>query len=133
MRRKRKKHKTYRSLLFNLKLLFSKFPYSYKTFKFSCSKSSLVSITLILNCFEFQAQLPFAVVGSNTLLDINGKKLRGRMYPWGIAEGIHFCIYFYIKFCIHFCICLYTFLYMLIQFIVRKLLVIYVMLTCKIY
>jgi len=35
---------------------------------------------------DLQAQLPFAVVGSNTLLDINGKKLRGRMYPWGIAE-----------------------------------------------
>jgi len=35
---------------------------------------------------DLQAQLPFAVVGSNTMLDINGKKLRGRMYPWGIAE-----------------------------------------------
>jgi len=35
---------------------------------------------------DLQAQLPFAVVGSNTMLDINGKKMRGRMYPWGIAE-----------------------------------------------
>lgn len=41
---------------------------------------SLINPTLL------QAQLPFAVVGSNTMLDINGKKLRGRMYPWGIAE-----------------------------------------------
>lgn len=35
---------------------------------------------------DLQAQLPFAVVGSNTILDVNGKKIRGRMYPWGIAE-----------------------------------------------
>lgn len=35
---------------------------------------------------DLQAQLPFAVVGSNTILDIRGKKLRGRKYPWGVAE-----------------------------------------------
>lgn len=32
-------------------------------------------------------RVPFAVVGSNTVLEVNGKKLRGRKYPWGIAEG----------------------------------------------
>ena len=54
--------------------------------------------SLVLNrlCYLFsQAQLPFAVVGSNTILDVNGKKIRGRMYPWGIAEGqymsVHLC------------------------------------------
>lgn len=31
-------------------------------------------------------RVPFAVVGSNTVLEVDGKKLRGRKYPWGIAE-----------------------------------------------
>lgn len=33
-----------------------------------------------------QDSVPFAVVGSNTILEIGGKKVRGRMYPWGIVE-----------------------------------------------
>ncbi|XP_022249567.1 septin-7-like isoform X3 [Limulus polyphemus] len=33
-----------------------------------------------------KAWVPFAVVGSNTLVEVNGKKVRGRKYPWGIAE-----------------------------------------------
>lgn len=32
-------------------------------------------------------RVPFAVVGSNTVIEIDGKKIRGRKYPWGIAEG----------------------------------------------
>lgn len=32
-------------------------------------------------------RVPFAVVGSNTILEIDGKKLRGRKYPWGIVVG----------------------------------------------
>ena len=31
--------------------------------------------------------MPFAVVGSNTLLEVNGKRVRGRLYPWGVVEG----------------------------------------------
>ncbi|KAI5693326.1 hypothetical protein M8J75_013819 [Diaphorina citri] len=31
-------------------------------------------------------RVPFAVVGSNTVVEIDGKKVRGRKYPWGIAE-----------------------------------------------
>lgn len=30
--------------------------------------------------------VPFAVVGSNTVIEVDGKKIRGRKYPWGIAE-----------------------------------------------
>lgn len=30
--------------------------------------------------------IPFAVVGSNTVVEVSGKKLRGRLYPWGVAE-----------------------------------------------
>ncbi|XP_076358239.1 septin-7-like isoform X2 [Tachypleus tridentatus] len=33
-----------------------------------------------------KARVPFAVVGSNTLIEVNGKKIRGRRYPWGIVE-----------------------------------------------
>lgn len=31
-------------------------------------------------------RVPFAVVGSNTTIDVNGKLVRGRKYPWGVAE-----------------------------------------------
>jgi len=31
-------------------------------------------------------RVPFAVVGSNTVIEKDGKKIRGRKYPWGIAE-----------------------------------------------
>ena len=42
-------------------------------------------------CFFFQVRqlkeaVPFAVVGSSTILDISGKKVRGRQYPWGVIE-----------------------------------------------
>ncbi|XP_052233544.1 septin-5-like isoform X2 [Dreissena polymorpha] len=35
---------------------------------------------------ELKSCLPFAVVGSNTVVEAGGKKVRGRMYPWGIVE-----------------------------------------------
>ncbi|XP_011696927.1 PREDICTED: septin-7 isoform X1 [Wasmannia auropunctata] len=31
-------------------------------------------------------RVPFAVVGANTVVEHDGKKIRGRKYPWGIAE-----------------------------------------------
>ena len=31
--------------------------------------------------------MPLAVVGSNVVIEVNGKKVRGRQYPWGVAEG----------------------------------------------
>ncbi|VVC27255.1 Hypothetical protein CINCED_3A025340 [Cinara cedri] len=35
---------------------------------------------------ELKSCLPFAVVGSNTILEVNGKKMRGRQYDWGLVE-----------------------------------------------
>ena len=35
---------------------------------------------------ELRESLPFAVVGANTMVEINGKKIRGRQYPWGVVE-----------------------------------------------
>lgn len=37
--------------------------------------------------FPFQEKMPLAVVGSNVVIEVNGKKVRGRQYPWGVAEG----------------------------------------------
>lgn len=34
----------------------------------------------------FQASIPFAVVGSNQQIEAKGKKVRGRLYPWGVVE-----------------------------------------------
>ncbi|KAK2586160.1 hypothetical protein KPH14_001427 [Odynerus spinipes] len=31
-------------------------------------------------------RVPFAVVGANTVVEHDGKKVRGRKYPWGVAE-----------------------------------------------
>lgn len=31
-------------------------------------------------------RVPFAVVGSNIVIEVDSKKVRGRKYPWGIAE-----------------------------------------------
>jgi Septin len=30
--------------------------------------------------------VPFAVIGSNTIFEVGGKKIRGRQYPWGIVD-----------------------------------------------
>ncbi|XP_059477363.1 septin-7 isoform X2 [Neocloeon triangulifer] len=36
---------------------------------------------------KLKARVPFAVVGSNTVLEMEGgKRVRGRRYPWGVAE-----------------------------------------------
>ncbi|XP_013416528.1 septin-2 isoform X3 [Lingula anatina] len=35
---------------------------------------------------ELKLAIPFSVIGSNTVLEVNGKKIRGRLYPWGIVE-----------------------------------------------
>lgn len=35
---------------------------------------------------ELKASVPFAVVGSNTVLEIAGRKVRGRHYPWGVVD-----------------------------------------------
>lgn len=45
-----------------------------------------ITVYLFL-CFGVQEIIPFAVVGSNTLLEVNGKRVRGRLYPWGVVEG----------------------------------------------
>lgn len=42
---------------------------------------------LMHSIFFSQDKLPLAVVGSNTIMDVNGKRVRGRQYPWGVAEG----------------------------------------------
>ena len=33
-----------------------------------------------------QDRVPFAVVGSNRVTEVNGKRVRGRHYPWGTVE-----------------------------------------------
>lgn len=35
---------------------------------------------------ELKKSIPFAVIGSNTIVEINGKRVRGRLYPWGVVE-----------------------------------------------
>jgi septin 7 len=35
---------------------------------------------------SLRERIPFAVVGSNTILEVGQKKVRGRRYPWGVVE-----------------------------------------------
>ncbi|CAG7821654.1 unnamed protein product [Allacma fusca] len=35
---------------------------------------------------ELKASIPFAVASSETFVDIGGRKVRGRQYPWGVVE-----------------------------------------------
>lgn len=35
---------------------------------------------------KMKQRVPFAVVGSNTIVEVDGKKVRGRKYPWGVVE-----------------------------------------------
>lgn len=38
-----------------------------------------------------QESTPFAVIGSNTVVEARGQRVRGRLYPWGIVEGAFTC------------------------------------------
>ena len=35
---------------------------------------------------EFEAVIPFSVIGADSVMKINGKKVRARKYRWGVAE-----------------------------------------------
>lgn len=35
---------------------------------------------------QLKEAVPFAVCGSNQLIEVKGKKVRGRLYPWGVVE-----------------------------------------------
>ena len=35
---------------------------------------------------EIKNSIPFAVIGSNTIIESAGMKIRGRVYPWGIID-----------------------------------------------
>ncbi|XP_065201476.1 septin-2 isoform X2 [Planococcus citri] len=35
---------------------------------------------------ELKECIPFAVIGSHNIIEVGGKKVRGRQYPWGIVE-----------------------------------------------
>ncbi|XP_027715202.1 septin-2 [Vombatus ursinus] len=35
---------------------------------------------------KHRASIPFSVIGSNQLIEVKGKKIRGRLYPWGVVE-----------------------------------------------
>lgn len=33
-----------------------------------------------------KSKLPFAIVGSNTVIEVDNKSVRGRQYPWGVVN-----------------------------------------------
>lgn len=37
-----------------------------------------------------KARVPFAVVGSNYVFEVNGERKRSRKYPWGLVESKYY-------------------------------------------
>jgi len=35
---------------------------------------------------QLKASIPFAVIGANAMVEVAGKKVRGRQYPWGVVD-----------------------------------------------
>lgn len=35
---------------------------------------------------EIRESIPFAIIGSTNSIDLNGRRIRGREYPWGIVD-----------------------------------------------
>lgn len=44
---------------------------------------------------QLRSRVPFAIVGASSVVEIDGRKVRGRRYPWGIAEGKTFIFSLY--------------------------------------
>jgi septin 7 len=36
---------------------------------------------------SLKSKIPFAIVGSNNTIEIDGKPVRGRKYPWGVVNS----------------------------------------------
>lgn len=49
-------------------------------------RTTLFTSVFVLQVRQLKEAVPFAVVGSTTVLDVGGKKVRGRQYPWGVIE-----------------------------------------------
>ena len=54
---------------------------------------------------KMKERVPFAVVGSNCLIEnADGRKIRGRRYPWGIVDVSQFYfLSYYFTSCVFFC------------------------------
>ena len=39
-----------------------------------------------LQVAQLRQSIPFAVCGANAMVEVAGKKVRGRLYPWGVVE-----------------------------------------------
>lgn len=45
---------------------------------------------------QLRSLVPFAIVGANTVVEIDGQKVRGRRYPWGIAQSKIYFAYIFV-------------------------------------
>lgn len=45
-----------------------------------------ISSDICIDAEIIQALLPFAIIGSEEEIEIDGQPVRARIYPWGIAE-----------------------------------------------
>ena len=57
-----------------------------KSWKSHLFKKNLVWTMFYSSVLVLQEAVPFAVIGANTVIEVKGRKVRGRMYPWGVVE-----------------------------------------------
>jgi len=51
------------------------------------NKLDVFYINVLSLVFVLQDSIPFAVIGGNTVVEVRGQRVRGRLYPWGVVEG----------------------------------------------
>ena len=63
--------------------------YPISSFDFSQNPSSdnpEIPFYIYVQVAQLRQSIPFAVCGANAMVEVAGKKVRGRQYPWGVVE-----------------------------------------------
>ena len=63
--------------------------YPISSFDFSPNPSSEnpgIPFYINVQVAQLRQSIPFAVCGANAMVEVAGKKVRGRQYPWGVVE-----------------------------------------------
>ena len=51
-----------------------------------CVHSYAIKGMEVIIWFFWQESIPFAIIGSTTSIDLSGRRIRGREYPWGVVD-----------------------------------------------
>ena len=63
------------------------FYYAFQIYQFPQCDSDEEDEEFKLQDKQLKESIPFAVIASQNIIEVAGKQVRGRLYPWGIVEG----------------------------------------------